>query len=287
MTDEDIWASLGAILSTILAGLSWLWNIGFLQLLFSFLTGALTTYFVQSRLQDRIEKRRTAVENIKKIYAPFFLEIKNTKENLLLNLGTKGIGYWTTIINQPEIFCVETKFKDQMVEFCKRANSLIDKINKIERIVADILYDVVNKTYSTSFGWIRLLREPLEGFRIDLVSVGRRQFAPIVKCAILKNDPIEKLQKTAFLGDQLEFVVSYIYQEVDSEKRRNEHEVPISELRPPFNDFWKDILEKVHKDTDVSKFDSERHELIEIADSLLERLGKHIDKYVEIEKIRS
>ncbi|MCP8304344.1 MAG: hypothetical protein H3Z50_02575 [archaeon] len=288
MTDKDFWAGLGAILSTIIAGLSWFWNIGVLQILFSVLTGAFITYLVQSKLQDRIEKRRTAVENIKKIYAPFFLEIKNTKENLLLNLETKGIGNWTTIINQPEIFCVETGFKNQMIEFCKRANSFIEKINGIKRIVADIFWDGVKEIYYPAFAddmWVSLSRSDLAGFHLSLLKPIGRDFAEIEKCAILKNDPIKSLQeKTTFLAAQLEFVLDYEYKTKTGGGHR-QHRVNISDLDPPFKDFWKDMLEKVHENIDVSRFDAERQELIEIADNLLEKLGKYIDRYIEIEKI--
>jgi len=290
MADKDFWADLGVIGSAILAGFSWLWNIEIFQFIFTFLTGAFVTYLIQSKLQDRIEKRRTAVENIKKIYAPFFLEIKNTKENLLLNLETKGIGHWTTIINQPEIFCVETDFKNQMVEFCKRANSFIEKINGIESIVADIFWDDVNEIYFPAFAddtWVSLSRESLAGFHLSLLGPGGRDFVEIEKCAILKKDPIKSLQeKTTFLADQVEFVLDYHYKSKTGSGHK-QHRVNISDLDPPFKDFWKDMLEKVHENKDVSKFDDERQKLIEIADSLLEKLGKYIDKYIEIEKIRS
>ena len=76
MSKEDLWAGVGAGISTIGTALAWLWNTGPLQLLFSFLTGSFATYLVQARLQDRVEKRRIKRENFLEmrdaIYGPLF-----------------------------------------------------------------------------------------------------------------------------------------------------------------------------------------------------------------------
>lgn len=58
MAKDDILGTLGAIVSWIATTASFLWNIGALQIVFSFLAGAFTTYVVQRRLQLESEKRR-------------------------------------------------------------------------------------------------------------------------------------------------------------------------------------------------------------------------------------
>lgn len=86
MPKDNFWAELGAIASTIMVALSWLWNIGFLQLLFSFLTGSLTTYIVQVRLQDRAQKRQSTRSNFvlmrEVIYGPLFKQTNQISEDL-------------------------------------------------------------------------------------------------------------------------------------------------------------------------------------------------------------
>jgi hypothetical protein len=87
MSDRnDIMGVLGAILSTILAALGFLWSIGFLQLIFTFLTGSLATYVFQHRLQIESEKReierQSALEMRDEIYGPLFMELSTALENV-------------------------------------------------------------------------------------------------------------------------------------------------------------------------------------------------------------
>ena len=251
----------------------------------------MVTYFIQSKLQDRAEKRKATVENIKKIHGPLFLEIKKVKENLLLNLDSSGLGSWTAIINQPEIFSVDTKLIEQITDFCKRVqNSISGKKNGITQIVSDIIYKNLCLTYFPSFnqkGFLSLERNGFSrsGFRIDLKNPSTTAYATIEKCAILKQNPLNILKEhPTFNMSEIHFVVKARAQ-VDEALVEQDYPILINNLVPKFNYFWKDILEKVHKNADVSKFDGERQELINIADKILKRLGKHIEKYIEIEKI--
>lgn len=67
---------MSAIVSALAATLGFLWNIGFIQLLFSFLAGSFSTYLIQHRLQIENEKRRVAREHgilmRDSIYGPLF-----------------------------------------------------------------------------------------------------------------------------------------------------------------------------------------------------------------------
>jgi hypothetical protein len=86
MNTDDVLTGIGTAISTAMAAISWLWNVGFLQLLFSFLTGSFATYFVQSRLQDRAEKRQIARNNFnlmrERIYGPLFNQLNRINEDL-------------------------------------------------------------------------------------------------------------------------------------------------------------------------------------------------------------
>lgn len=80
MDKEDLIGSLGAIGSTLAAFFGFLWNIGFVQLAFSFLAGSFSTYLVQHRLMTESEKRRIAREHRilmrDEIYGPLLQVLK-------------------------------------------------------------------------------------------------------------------------------------------------------------------------------------------------------------------
>jgi len=71
---DDVIGGVGAIGSTLLAVFGYLWNIGIVQLMFTFLAGSFSTYVIQHRLQIEQEKRRIAREHEilmrDKIYGP-------------------------------------------------------------------------------------------------------------------------------------------------------------------------------------------------------------------------
>lgn len=74
MYKDDIASILGATISTIIAGLSFIYNLGVLQVLFPYLAGAFTTYAIQHRLQLESEKRAIKRQNYdlmrERIYGP-------------------------------------------------------------------------------------------------------------------------------------------------------------------------------------------------------------------------
>ena len=76
MQKEDLVGGASAIISALAAALGYLWNIGFIQLIFSFLAGSFSTYLIQHRLQIESEKRRIAREHgilmRDSIYGPVF-----------------------------------------------------------------------------------------------------------------------------------------------------------------------------------------------------------------------
>jgi hypothetical protein len=73
---EDLVGGISALVSALAATLGYLWNIGFIQLIFSFLAGSFSTYLIQHRLQIESENRRIAREHgilmRDSIYGPLF-----------------------------------------------------------------------------------------------------------------------------------------------------------------------------------------------------------------------
>jgi len=123
MPENDFWVGVGAIASTIMAAFSWLWNIGFLQLLFSFLTGSLATYLVQARLQDRTEKRQAARQNFmlmrEVIYGPLFREINQIDENLK-SFEKPQFGEIDGIRRNHLYFVIAEDLRKLINDFCER-----------------------------------------------------------------------------------------------------------------------------------------------------------------------
>jgi len=74
LEDNDIYGVLGTLISAIATCITWFWKIQPLNYLFTFILGSFVTYSIQSRLQDRSEKKRKEREIIEKIYGPINVE---------------------------------------------------------------------------------------------------------------------------------------------------------------------------------------------------------------------
>jgi hypothetical protein len=101
MKDDDLLASVGTTLSAIAATISAIYSIPLVSSLFTFLVGAFVTFLVQSRLQDRAEKRKLRVKAIEELHIPLYLKLEEIKEKLLLNLETVNIGSWNPLFDKP------------------------------------------------------------------------------------------------------------------------------------------------------------------------------------------
>jgi hypothetical protein len=86
MQKDDVLGGIGAAGSTIIVFLGYLWNIGMIQLIFSFLAGSFSTYLIQHRLQTQAEKRKAEREHQilmrDKIYGPIYEAFNITFERL-------------------------------------------------------------------------------------------------------------------------------------------------------------------------------------------------------------
>lgn len=299
MNSEDLWTGLGAAVSTILSGLSWFYGIGILQALFPFIAGALVTYFVQSRLQDRSEKRKLRVKAIEELHIPLFLEIESVKEDLLLDLKPFGFGRWNQIAEKPQLFTLEYRFREQLLSFFEKAKKITSHLESIRRITAGIIYENVETILFPVLqenGMIEMhaKAETLEidkwkegtGFGLQLQSLHLMPEAPIPACAILNLDPIDYLEKEwrKFEMDQIILFLKVRYHIGGSWKEQN-FSIPMKEHAALFRDFWKKVMEAVHENADIKAFNKARLELMPISDDISTRLTKHIEKYITIENI--
>lgn len=130
---DDIVGILGAVLSTIFAALGFLWSIGFLQLIFTFLTGSFATYVVQHRLQTESEKREIKRENAlemrDEIYGPIFMELSK----ILENVEEVRASEWGPSEKLKGIMA-DYLFFTIREDLKRRLSELIDRISKYETI---------------------------------------------------------------------------------------------------------------------------------------------------------
>jgi hypothetical protein len=82
----DAISGIGTVISAIGAALGYLWNIGLLQLLFSFLAGSFSTFLVQHKLQIESEKRTIARDHAimmrDELYGPLFEALNCARDKI-------------------------------------------------------------------------------------------------------------------------------------------------------------------------------------------------------------
>ena len=153
MSKDEIAGTLIAVLSSIFAGLSYLWSIGFLQLIFTFLAGSFTTYVVQHRLQIESEKRKTKRDNSivmrDEIFGPIFMEVSAILEDVQqaksidwgISEKLKGVmaHYLFSTINQD----LRTKLSQVLDRF--------EKYERIRRAAELVLQEIIKKEMETVY----------------------------------------------------------------------------------------------------------------------------------------
>jgi hypothetical protein len=298
MKDDDLLASVGTTLSAIAATISAIYSIPLVSSLFTFLVGAFVTFLVQSRLQDRAEKRKLRVKAIEELHIPLYLKLEEIKEKLLLNLETVNIGSWNPLFDKPQMFTLKPDFKSQTLEFFKSSNKLEEQFNGLKGTATEVIFkNAENRLLPTLIkkGLVKPLGNT-ENIKIDrgpdslgFSVVLKRQywsiFAPILSCALLNRDPIIYLMTThkAFEMDRIVLSIRVDYFVGGGYKAVN-HEVDLIENSVVFGDFWKELTNELADNTDIGIFNRNRQGLIPICDMLLISLKKHINRYIEIEK---
>lgn len=147
MSKEDFWAGIGTGISAIGTALAWLWNAGPLQVLFSFLTGSFATYLVQTRLQDRAEKRRIKRENFLEmravIYGPLFKAMNRIHGVLESSSGELEAEEIEKVMAHYLYFMVDGELRKAIETFYNRIKrySVIEHATKgvAEKITADTI----------------------------------------------------------------------------------------------------------------------------------------------------
>jgi len=156
---EDVVSGIGAIVSTVAVVLGYLWSIGFIQLMFSFLAGSFSTYLIQHRLQVESEKRRISREHEilmrDTVYGPLFRAMNQILERLedirSPDEGTydknpmkdieKVMEHFLFRLSEDELRNKVSRIYDDLVEYR-------DALQRAERAVYDIAFPKLREACS-------------------------------------------------------------------------------------------------------------------------------------------
>ncbi len=157
MIKDDLAPGLGTGISAVLAALSYLSNIGALQILLSVITGAFVTYWVQSRLQVRQEQRKLARENYEmmrdNVYGPLFKSANLLSQDLKAYKAPK-IEKIRDIMNEHPYFTAQKDIRQSIESLYSYTKNYL-LLNKAaqgaaETIEADVVFQNLVKKRSNS-----------------------------------------------------------------------------------------------------------------------------------------
>ena len=169
MSKDDIIGIFGAALSSVFAALGFLWSIGALQLIFSFLAGSFTTYVVQRRLQIESERRRIQREDAitmrDKVYGPIFREMSEILESMELGKSpdweiTRRLKEMKT---QYLFYNMKRDLKNKFYIICEKLEKYQTIYSSTQTLVLRKIREAVEKSHkidvSVSLGQVRLKLE--------------------------------------------------------------------------------------------------------------------------------
>ena len=224
MNNDDVLASIGTTLSAIAATISAIYSIPIVSSLFTFIVGAFVTFLVQSRLQDRAEKRKLRVKAIEELHIPLYLKLEKIKEELLLNLEMVNIGTWDPLFDKPQMFTLKTEFKKDLIDFFKQANKLEEQFQGIKGIAIEVINNNFEKQLVPMFKEQNIIDKMTKLIEIEkgnegiifCIRLARLYWAfdaPILSLAILNKDPITYLENShkSFETDKLILVFRIRY----------------------------------------------------------------------------
>ena len=196
MSKEDIAGALGAILSWIATTASFLWNMGALQLVFSFLAGAFTTYIVQHRLQIASEKRRIKRENAIQmrdtIYGPIFEELSIILEHVetVGPLGWEAEDNLKNVMTHFLFFTIERKLKNKLEELL----DMLEKYQNIRRAtelkLQNVIKTEIEKACQVDIGTVE--STPNISLKVEKIHVAWISLIGIILQGITPQDFIRK-----------------------------------------------------------------------------------------------
>lgn len=159
MSKDDIVGIFGAVLSSVFATLGFLWSIGVLQLIFSFLAGSFTTYVIQRRLQMESEKRKISRENAivmrDTIYGPIFKDLSEILESVKLvdRWDWDILGDLKGIRTHYLFFTISQDLKNKLSELLNRVEKYQTILIATETMLQNIVREETKKVYHVDVGF--------------------------------------------------------------------------------------------------------------------------------------
>jgi hypothetical protein len=267
------------------------------------------TYFIQSKLQDRVEKRRIAREKIEKIYGPLYSILQEIKTDLLVNLeypsclspyipaksGSRRLTAWEKIKEYPAFFSIPSKLREEAEYIISKARKMEWALYEIRMTADRVLTEEATsglKPYYEHVG-SRILGPGglgANGFvGLDVITeskTGKRYVAgPIHKYVILKRNLIEDLKN---INPDFSIEKSSVHLIVADSKNPNlscSIEVSLSVVQEDLNHVLDKTTQKVTENGTVSRFLEVRDDLSQRIDRLIPIISRHIEKHYPIEKI--
>ena len=301
---EDLYTSVGALISAISAALSWIWNIAPLQFIFTFILGSCVTYFIQSKLQDRSEKRKIRREIIEKIYGPLYIELQDIQQGLIKELeqiytskydfvGGGESSNWSKVQKYPEFFSIPFSIREDLQSTIESAEWFNNSMASIKKIIDSVLYKKANKIFKSCYEDIgEKLSEKMISLRYLNISyepkLGGIENFQLSDFVILDKNPVEDLIFRYPDYDQnrskLHLYVETVKNEYNKQKHKNIY-VPLPDIEHELLKLLKETKEELSCNHEVSKFLEKRIKLKEKCDKLIDIIEKHIEKYYPIDKI--
>jgi hypothetical protein len=201
MAKDDILGTLGAVLSWIATTASFLWSIGALQIVFSFLAGAFTTYVVQRRLQVESEKRKIKRENAismrDKIYGPIFEELSEFLESVrsVQDLSWEMPESLKGVMGHYLYFTIKQELRNEISEILDRFEKYVSIRRATEVMLRDLIKTAIIKDYQVDIGSVAAENMPHISPRLGKIHVAVSSLITLILQDMKPRDFITKATK--------------------------------------------------------------------------------------------
>ncbi len=299
MEKDDIYTSIGTAISAVSAAISWIWNIPFLQFFCTFILGSLVTYFIQTRLQNRSEKRKITREKIEKIYGPLYVELQDIRETLNDKLsasphsmiapnGTEPLPLLEQIETYPEYFSIPLQLRKDIDFVDNHSKCLEESLWDVTHITESHVVRLGNTIFQNHIKqeWDRLSdnQQGFLGIRYESEMYRTLSYKSLIDQIILNQDPIKDIKQSfpdfTPANCTLEMMV-----ERDNPRSSKRVSVRLTRGEEEIHKLLELAKKVVQEEKKVQKFLELRRELFEKIDTLLPTIRKHIEKHYPIEKI--
>ena len=240
--------------------------------------GALVTYCVQAKLQDRAEGRKIAREIIKAVYGPLLDELRKIKDNLAdgfeeiyrsdFDVGGEGkCKIWEEVKAYPEFFSIPLDLRRDLEDIVLKAEKINNLIEEILRIGCPILLEE-GRAILERYGYVG-------NFRVHYKSFSQ----PLCYFAILNVDPSEHLKERF---DDFSPERGGLYILVGAHEADVPLDLPLDQIHGKLSQILKKGRQKMMQIREVAHFLEERRELSKKIEKVLPRVEKHVKKHYSL-----